>query len=461
MSNRGTYLVELVFLLSCASTIFLILRRPYLRFRARQRRLRLETYFLGALLGPVLLLSLGLLNFHQAVDGLSGTSGHSPLGILSLFLSMVFISIFLDITGFFEWCARRALRAAGGDGRRLFFALYATVALLTVFTSNDIIILTFTPFVCAVSRQGRINPVPYLMAEFFAANTWSMMLYVGNPTNILIASAFRLDFLEYTRWMFLPTLAAGLVNLAGLDLVFRREIRRPVAAAAGDPAAAITDRSGAVLGVILLAGCVLGLAAAPRLGIQIWAVALFFALALLGVLVVRRSWVRLLRQDPSLKGGVGLRATLQRMPWPIVPFILSLFVTVAALRHYGITSGVGRLAEEIFGREPVSLVFAYGISSALAANILNNIPMTLAFASVMETLSGPALQAAALATAAGSNLGANLTPLGALAGIMWMSILRWKRVRLGFLRFVLYGFLVTPISLAAALLVLAAEFRFF
>lgn len=456
MSSRGPYLVELIFLLSCASTIFLILRRPYLRFRTRQRRLRLETYFLGALLGPVLLLALGLLNFHQAVD-----SSRGPLGILALFLSMVFISIFLDITGFFEWCARRALRAAAGDGRRLFFALYGTVALLTVFTSNDIIILTFTPFVCAIARQGRISPVPYLMAEFFAANTWSMMLYIGNPTNILIASVFSLDFLEYTRWMFLPTLAAGVVNAGGLYLVFHRNIRRPVVTAPVAPTAAITDRSGAVLGVILFGGCVLGLAAAPRLGIRIWAVALFFALALLGVLVVRRSWVRLHRLDPTLKGGVGLRATLQRMPWPIVPFILSLFITVGALRHYGVTAGVGRRAENIFGSRPVPLVFVYGSASALAANLLNNIPMTLAFVSVMEGLSGPTLLAAALATTIGSNLGANLTPLGALAGIMWMSILRWKRVRLGFLRFIGYGLLITPFSLAAALLALAAEFAFF
>jgi len=56
-----------------------------------------------------------------------------------LFLSMVFMSIFLDITGFFEYCARLALKFAGSDGKRLFFSLYLTVSLLTVFTSNDII----------------------------------------------------------------------------------------------------------------------------------------------------------------------------------------------------------------------------------------------------------------------------------------------------------------------------------
>lgn len=57
------------------------------------------------------------------------------------------------------------------------------VAILTIFTSNDIVILTFTPFICYFSKNAKINPIPYLVAEF-AATTYSMMLIIGNPTNI-------------------------------------------------------------------------------------------------------------------------------------------------------------------------------------------------------------------------------------------------------------------------------------
>ena len=93
----------------------------------------------------------------------------------------------------------------------------------------------------------------------------------------------------------------------------------------------------------------------------------------------------------------------------------------------------------------------------LAANILNNIPMTLAFASATAGLSGMPLLAAALGTAIGSNLGANLTPIGALAGIMWMTILADKKVRITFPEFVECGLLVTPASLLAFLGVLALQ----
>jgi len=449
----------IAFAASIAATIGLILHRPYLRIRLWNRHLRLETFFLGALLGPVLIIASGLLRLTEAVEGLEGRAGLQPLGILALFLSMVFLSIFLDITGVFEYCARWSLARARGDGRRLFFWVYATVSLLTVFTSNDIIILTFTPIIYYYARHARINPVPYLIAEFFAANTWSTLLYVGNPTNIVVAGAFRLGFLRYAAWMALPTLAAGLVNGFGLYRLFRAEISRPLAPApAGPPAEALTDRPGALMGLALMAACIVGLALAPRLGLEMWWIALGSALGLLAILIARRAWARFLGRDLRRHGGPGLRHTLGRMPWAIAPFVLALFVTVDALRRFGVTTAARDALEAFCGASAPARVFVYGASSALAANVLNNIPMTLAFTTIVEGLAGRNQLAAAFATAVGSNLGANLTPLGALAGLMWMSILREKSVHIRFRDFVRYGLRVTPLSLLAALAVLALQF---
>lgn len=450
--------VLIAFAASIAATIGLILRRPYLRIRVWGRHLRLETFFLGALLGPVLILASGLLRLSEAVEGLDGHGGLRPLGILALFLSMVFLSIFVDITGFFEFCARWSLSHARGDGRRLFVWLYGTVSVLTIFTSNDIIILTFTPIIYYYAHHARINPVPYLIAEFFAANTWSTLLYVGNPTNVVVAGAFHLGFLRYAAWMALPTLAAGLVNGWALYCLFRREIARPIRAApAGPPEAALTDRPGALLGLTLMALCIAGLALAPRLGLEMWWIALGTALGLLAILIARRTWARFLRRDLARYGGPGLRHTLGRMPWAIAPFVLALFVTVDALRRFGVTAAARDLIEAFCGDSAPARVFVYGIGSALSANVLNNIPMTLAFSSIIEGLSGHHQLAAAFATAIGSNLGANLTPLGALAGLMWMSILRDKDVHVKFRDFVRYGLCVTPWSLLAALTALALQ----
>ena len=117
--------------------------------------------------------------------------------ILVLFISMTLLSIFLDELGFFRFLASVALKRAGKNQFKLFFLLYATVSVLTVFTSNDIIILSFTPFVCYFAKNARINPLPYLAAEFVAANTWSMALIIGNPTNIYLVTAAGGDFSSY------------------------------------------------------------------------------------------------------------------------------------------------------------------------------------------------------------------------------------------------------------------------
>ena len=116
-----------------------------------------------------------------------------------------------------------AQKRARSSQKALFLYLYITVAVLTVFTSNDIIILTFTPFICYFAKHAGISPIPYLVAEFAAANTWSMALIIGNPTNIYIASSFNIGFFEYMRVMLLPTLAAGLVSFTVLYIIFHKK----------------------------------------------------------------------------------------------------------------------------------------------------------------------------------------------------------------------------------------------
>ncbi len=457
----GKLLVELIFLASCIITIYLILRRPYLYIRLGIRKIKVDTYFLGALLGPILIIIFGILNFSQIIKGLEGEGGLNPFGILILFLSMVFMSIFLDITGFFEYCARLALKFAGSDGRKLFFSIYATVAILTIFTSNDIIILTFTPFIYYFAKNAGIDPKPYLIAEFFAANTWSMMLYIGNPTNILLAAAFDLRFDEYFKWMFLPSIVAGLVNIFLLYFIFKKKINQPIKHETKiNPIDSITDRLGAILGLIILGGCITGLAIAPYFGVEMWMISIGFAFALLIILLMRDSFHAIMRKHIDRKH-FAVPPTLKKMPIGIVPFVLALFITVEALRIYGITNDIGVFFRNICGTSNTLTVFVYGVSSAFSANLLNNIPMTVAYVPIASLASQTNVFPAVLATTIGSNLGANITPIGALAGIMWISILRDKEIKISFKEFVKYGLIVTPVTLLACLGVLAFEFILF
>lgn len=52
-------------------------------------------------------------------------------------------------------------------------------SLLTVATSNDVVILTLTPIVCHFAKATRTDPTPLLFLEFYAANIWGMVLLIG------------------------------------------------------------------------------------------------------------------------------------------------------------------------------------------------------------------------------------------------------------------------------------------
>ena len=54
----------------------------------------------------------------------------------------------------------------------------------------------------------------------------------------------------------------------------------------------------------------------------------------------------------------------------------------------------------------------------------------------------------------GSNVGAFITPVGALAGIMWNKILTEHGVKLSFAKFILYGVAVAIPTLAVSCLTL-------
>ncbi len=101
-------------------------------------------YLLVTVLGAVLTLCFGVLPFSNAIKGLWNDSAVNPIKILVLFLSMTSISVFLDEVGFFKYLATITLKRAGTSQLKLFVLLFVVVSVLTVFTSNDIIVLTFT-----------------------------------------------------------------------------------------------------------------------------------------------------------------------------------------------------------------------------------------------------------------------------------------------------------------------------
>lgn len=248
------------------------------------KKVSLDSYWVIALVGALLLIILGQAGIGDVIQCFTSDSSVNPIKILLLFISMTFLSVFLDELGFFAWLADKVLKSAGKSQMVLFTVLYAVVSVLTVFTSNDIIILTFTPFICCFAKNAHIDPLPYLIAEFVAANTMSMTLVIGNPTNIFIATAYGINFMEYFKVMFLPTLAAAITAFAVLLLLFHKRLGKKTSLSFSQ--SEIKDKILLVIGVVHLSVCTVLLAVGSYINAPMWIISVVSACSLVVCAVI-------------------------------------------------------------------------------------------------------------------------------------------------------------------------------
>lgn len=420
-------------LIICIATIVLMICGVLFFPKIKLGRVTLNSYWIITLLGAIVALIVTRPDIPALLGELVADRAVNPVKILVLFISMTVLSVFLDELGFFRYLAGVALRRARSGQKKLFIYLYITVSVLTVFTSNDVIILSFTPFICYFAKHAQINPMPYLAAEFVAANTWSMALIIGNPTNIYLAGSYGLDFLSYLKISIIPTVFAGACSFFCLYLLFKKHLSAPIKGEA--EVDKIHDKFQLCVGIVHLAVCTVLLAVGAYFGLQMWIASLAAAVSLFIISLVT-SLIRRTRPRELL-------GCIKRLPYELIPFILSMFVMIVILDQKGITQYIG----EFFGQN--HNILTYGITSFVAANVLNNIPMSVLYSSIIAQ-AGAGLPAM-FATVIGSNLGAYFTPVGALAGIMFSSIVNRHGIRFGYRNFIKMGVAVALPTLLAAL----------
>ncbi len=415
--------------LTCILMIASILFFPKINLRGYS----LDTYPLIVLLGAFSMLICSLVSPRAVLSAFVANTAVNPLKILVLFICMTVLSVFLDAVGFFFYVANVVLHRFGKGQKRLFLTLYITVSILTVFTSNDIIILTFTPFICYFCKNAKISPLPYLIAEFVAANTWSMALMIGNPTNIYLASSAEINFVTYVTVMWFPTLVCGLLSFFVLYLIFAKDLSAPMHTELSR-SHVFMNRPLVIVGLLHLGICTVALAVGGYVGWEMWLISLIAVVSLvICVLIVSR----IQKKEPA-----ALVTCLHRAPWSLIPFMLGMFVIVLALSEQGVTAVLCKFLANL------PPILSYGVLSTLLCNVMNNIPMSVLMGSVVAEQGS---LGALYATVIGSNLGALLTPIGALAGIMWGAMLKAQGVRMRYLDFLKYGILISVPALAIAL----------
>jgi arsenical pump membrane protein len=401
------------------------------------KNISIDTFWIITLIGALLILITKQVNLNTLLTSLT-TGTMNPIKILILFISLSMISISLDELNFFSYISAKALKIAGNNQYKIFFILYFLISILTIFTSNDIVILTFTPFIINFSKKGKINPIPYLVMEFVNANTYSMMLSIGNPTNIYLASGFNITFGSYLAKMILPTIIAGITSLILIILIFRKQLNKTIENDLNVENEDLKNKMLVIINLIILFLTTILLVLSNYINIAMWLICLLSAI-LLSIILITFS---IIKKDKSMTLN-----TFKRLPYTLIPFIISMFILVLSLKENGYISSIQKILDKT-STNSFTTAITYLLSSVLFDNLINNIPMSVLFTKVLENRSEIAL----FSTIIGSNIGAYLTPVGALAGIMWMSILKKHNISYSFKDFIKYGLIIVPfVSIASAI----------
>ena len=386
--------------------------------------------------GAAALLALGLLSPTDLVGAARETAG-----VLLFLLGMMVLSGVLEMAGIFSWAASYAARMSGGSGRRLLVNVFALGAIVTALLSLDVTVIVLTPIVYATVVALRVDPLPYLYACTFVANTGSLVFPMSNLTNLLVVDRLGLPFWRYSLTMAIPNLVAVAANTGIFLWLFRDRLPRRLPGA--KPAVSIATSgpffriSVAVFLVVLACLFLAGLAERP-----LWPVALIGGAALAYV--------------ARTVGGKHPRMIAAGVSWSLFPFVVGMAAVVRGIEHAGLTEGLGRLILGHAG-QTVGAVVTTGAVAALGANLFNNIPMALVMLVVLGRVPPARLELLAAATLAGVNIGPALTTVGSLATMLWLSFTRRQGVEVSALEYLRTSVLTVPLVLAATLAAITLE----
>jgi Na+/H+ antiporter NhaD/arsenite permease-like protein len=165
------------------------------------------------LIADLFLLAILAIGRQEVKEGTLGAANISPLDIMLFFISLAYIAISIDASGVIRFLAFKVLQWGGEVGHRLFFYLYAFWFALTSFVGNDPIILSGTAFLAYMTRVSSniVHPRAWIYSQFAVANIASAILVSSNPTNLVLAGAFNIRFIDYTANMIVPVIITGIV----------------------------------------------------------------------------------------------------------------------------------------------------------------------------------------------------------------------------------------------------------
>lgn len=407
---------------------------------------RTSLAMIGALLIVIVLIYTGLIPAHDSVDFVIGSIDFNTIGLL---LGMMIIVGILGETGIFQYIGIKAAKIAKGNVWKLMVLLSVITAVGSAFLDNVTMVLLMVPVTISVARVLNINPLSIILAEIFASNVGGASTLIGDPPNIMIASAANLEFVSFAYHMLPEVIVTFGASFLLIKILFRKDLKQKPEnlkdLMAIDEKKEIKDWPLLIKSSIILVGVVIAFMFHGVLDLEVSIIALAGAAILLVVTKIHPA------------------KSFTHVEWPTLIFFAGLFIIVSGVE---VTGALELFAHEIvnitggnFEGTAVMIIW----SSAFASAFVDNIPYTATMIPIIENISEDPTIAKSLerfdynplwyALAIGADFGGNGTLIGASANLVAISIVERHGYRMAFRDFLIKGmpYMIGTVAIGTAI----------
>ncbi|MHB8578432.1 MAG: SLC13 family permease [Ignavibacteriaceae bacterium] len=263
---------------------------------------------------------------------------------------------------------------------------------------NDTVAIIGTPVVLLVAKQNKIESKILLLALAFAVTIGSVMSPIGNPQNLIIAinGGIKNSFVEFLKFLFIPTILNLIFAYLLLKLFFKKEFKKGLEDISPQ---LIIDKKLAMLSKISLV--------------------IIFILVTLKIVLIsfhlkfdfRLTDIAVAAALPIILFHNRRFEILKRIDWHTLVFFAAMFVLMQSVWNSGIfQKGIDN---SDFNLKSTLMILSV---SVILSQLISNVPLVVLYLPLLMRL-GVGTNGM-LALSAGSTIAGNLFILGAASNII-------------------------------------------
>lgn len=345
--------------------------------------------------------------------------------ILCIYVGSLVLAELFIVSRVPAFIAERIVERSPSIGVAITIILLLT-GLVSAFVENVATVLLVAPIMIELAKRGKKDLAPLMIGLAVMANLQGTATLVGDPPSMIFANyagySFNDFFLKFGKPSIFFAIQAGALVGAAYFFFHFKSMESDVHSV---PPERIVSWVPSLLLLAMIGGLALFSAVSPKGGIHPVSGIFVLALAALGLV-----WLAFIKKEPK-----EARELVQHLDWGTLVFLVGIFIVVGTLSESGALEVLAEaMASLVGGNLLLGFVLIVGIS-VLISGFVDNVPYIAAMLPVASGLA-KAMQVAPelllFGLLIGSCLGGNLTPFGASANIVAVSLSEKHGSKVGF-----------------------------